>query len=65
MNTTKKLQQAKLDQWAVLCKEQSQSGLTPVIINVFPVNNDIICLLLSLHNLKSFYQRLSSCSSYE
>ena len=28
MNTTKKLQQAKLDQWAVLCKEQSQSGLT-------------------------------------
>lgn len=28
MNTTKKLQQAKLDQWAVLCKEQSQSSLT-------------------------------------
>lgn len=28
MNTTKKLQQAKLDQWAVLCKEQSESGLT-------------------------------------
>ena len=28
MNTTKKLQQVKLDQWAVLCKEQSQSGLT-------------------------------------
>ena len=28
MNTTKKLQQAKLDQWAVLCKEQSKSGLT-------------------------------------
>ena len=28
MNTTKKLQQAKLDQWAVLCKEQFESGLT-------------------------------------
>ena len=28
MNTTKKLQQAKLDQWTVLCKEQSESGLT-------------------------------------
>lgn len=28
MNTTEKLQQAKLDQWAVLCKEQSESGLT-------------------------------------
>ena len=28
MSTTKKLQQAKLDQWAVLCKEQSESGLT-------------------------------------
>lgn len=28
MNTTKKLQQVKLDQWAVLCKEQSESGLT-------------------------------------
>ena len=28
MNTTQKLHQAKLDQWAVLCKEQSQSGLT-------------------------------------
>lgn len=28
MNTTKKLQQANLDQWAVLCKEQSESGLT-------------------------------------
>ena len=27
MNTTKKLQQAKLDQWAVICKEQSESGL--------------------------------------
>jgi len=28
MNTTKSLQQVKLDQWAVLCKEQSQSSLT-------------------------------------
>ena len=28
MNTTKQLQQIKLDQWAVLCKEQAQSGLT-------------------------------------
>lgn len=28
MNTTKQLQQIKLDQWAVLCKEQTQSGLT-------------------------------------
>ena len=28
MNTTKQLQQIKLDQWAVLCKEQSKSGLT-------------------------------------
>ena len=28
MNTTKKLQQVKLDQWAVLCKEQSENGLT-------------------------------------
>lgn len=28
MNTTKKLPQAKHDQWAVLCKEQSESGLT-------------------------------------
>ena len=28
MNTTKKLQQVKLDQWAVLCKEQYESGLT-------------------------------------
>ena len=28
MNATKKLQQAKLDQWVVLCKEQSESGLT-------------------------------------
>lgn len=28
MNTTKQLQQFKLDQWAGLCKEQAQSGLT-------------------------------------
>lgn len=28
MNTTKQLQQIKLDQWAVLCKEQAQSGLS-------------------------------------
>lgn len=28
MNTTKKLPQAKHDQWTVLCKEQSESGLT-------------------------------------
>lgn len=28
MNTTKKLQQTKLDQWTVLCIEQSQSSLT-------------------------------------
>ena len=28
MNTTKQLQQIKLDQWSVLCKEQSKSGLT-------------------------------------
>lgn len=28
MNTTKQLQQIKLDQWAVFCKEQAQSGLT-------------------------------------
>lgn len=28
MSTTKKLQQAKLNQWAVLCKEQSESSLT-------------------------------------
>ena len=28
MNTTKQLQQIKLDQWAVLCKDQAQSGLT-------------------------------------
>lgn len=30
MNTTKKLQQAKLNQWAVLCKEQYESGLTVI-----------------------------------
>ncbi len=28
MNTTKQLQQFKLDQWAVLCNEQAKSGLT-------------------------------------
>lgn len=28
MNTAKQLQQIKLDQWAVLCKEQAKSGLT-------------------------------------
>ena len=28
MNTTKQLQQIKLNQWAVLCKEQTKSGLT-------------------------------------
>lgn len=28
MNTTKQLQQIKLDQWAVLCKEQVQSNPT-------------------------------------
>lgn len=27
MNTIKQLQQIKLDQWVVLCKEQAQSGL--------------------------------------
>jgi hypothetical protein len=28
MNTTQQLQQIRLSQWAVLCKEQVQSGLT-------------------------------------
>lgn len=28
MNTNQKLHQARLNQWAVLCKEQSQGGLT-------------------------------------
>lgn len=28
LNTNQKLHQARLNQWAVLCKEQSQSGLT-------------------------------------
>ena len=36
MNTTKKLQQAKLDQWAVLCKEQSEIGRYSILKEVLP-----------------------------